>query len=112
MSGMFAVRYVALAALALWLGATITVLAHTLLGDIFRGFDLVATACGAIVFVALFMMKFLGPPPPAFAPRAAIVFLMLAIAAYGALFNRSSSALLAVNTVLGLVLLAWYVTEP
>jgi hypothetical protein len=108
---MFAVRYVALAALVLWLAATIAVLAPTLLSDIFRRFDLLGLACGAIVFAALFVMKFVGPPPHAFVPRAAIVFVMLVVAAYSGLFNRSSTALLVVNAVLGLVLLAWYVTE-
>jgi hypothetical protein len=109
---MFIVRYVALAALVLWLGATVTVLARTLLGDIFRGFDLLSMACGAIVFVSLFIMKFVGPPPEGFVPRAIIVFVMLAIALYGGLLDRSATTLLAVNSVLGLVLLGWYVKEP
>jgi hypothetical protein len=109
---MLAVRYVALVALVFWLGATITVLADTLVGDIFRNFHLIALACGAVVFAALFVMKFVGPPPHAFKPRAAIVFVMLVIAAYGAFFTRSSTPMLLVNAVLGLVLLMWYVTEP
>ena len=108
---MSAIRYVALAALVLWLGATVTVLARTLVGDIFRGFDLVSMACGAIVFVCLFIMKFVGPPPSGFTPRAIIVFVMLAVALYAGLFERGGVALLAVNSVLGFVLLGWYVKE-
>jgi hypothetical protein len=108
---MFAVRYVALVALVLWIGATATVLARTFLGDVFGGFDLVSLGCGAVVFACLFVMKFVGPPPHSFVPRAALVFIMLAVAAYAGFSNRESTALLAVNSVLGLVLLAWYVRE-
>jgi hypothetical protein len=100
----FAIRYVALLALVIWLGGMILlallvapstfqvlqaadpvagrVLAGALFGDILRHFHLVAYACGIVILVCLFAIKFLGPPPRAFVPRAAIVFVMLLVAAY------------------------------
>lgn len=101
---MFAVRYLALAALVVWLGgmivlallvapstfrvlqahdaATGRVLAGALFGDILRHFYVLAYGCGAVIFLCLFIMKFVGPPPRAFALRAAIVAVMLALAVY------------------------------
>jgi len=101
---MVAIRYVALAALVVWLGGMIVlglvvapstfrvlqahdagtgrVLAGALFGDILRQFSLIAYGCGATMMVCLFVMKFMGPPPRAFIPRAAIVALMLGLAAY------------------------------
>jgi hypothetical protein len=101
---MFAIRYVALLALVIWLGGMIMlgllvapstfrvlqaadpaagrVLAGTLFGDILRHFHLVAYACGGVILVCLFAIKFLGPPPRAFIARAAIVVVMLIIAVY------------------------------
>jgi len=101
---MFAIRYVALLALAIGLGGMIMlgllvapstfrvlqaadpvagrVLAGSLFGDILRHFHLVAYACGIVILVCLFAIKFLGPPPPAFIPRAAIVVVMLIVAVY------------------------------
>ena len=101
---MLAIRYVALAALAVWLGGMLIlglvvapstfhaleaadpasgrVLAGVAFGEVLRQFHLVTYACGAIVLVGLFTMKFLGPPPRAFVPRAAIVALMLGVAVY------------------------------
>jgi hypothetical protein len=101
---MFAIRYVALLALVIWLGGMIMlgllvapstfrvlqaadpvagrVLAGSLFGDILRHFHLVAYGCGIVILVCLFAIKFLGPPPRAFIPRAAIVVVMLIIAVY------------------------------
>jgi hypothetical protein len=61
-------------------------------------------------------MKFLGPPPPAFIPRVAIVVLMLGIAVASAtLVPRITPALTTVlatiNIGLGFALLFWYVRE-
>jgi hypothetical protein len=102
---MFAVRYVALAALVVWIGGQLTSVG----GQLFDRPDLLAYACGAIIVVALLVMKFVGPPPHAFAPRFALVVLMLAIAA--ATGPRARSAALTVNLALGAVLLFWYVRE-
>jgi uncharacterized membrane protein len=101
---MLAIRYVALLALVIWLGGMIMlgllvapstfrvlqaadpvsgrVLAGALFGAILRNFHLLAYACGAVVLVCLFAIKFLGPPPHAFIPRVAIIVVMLAIAVY------------------------------
>jgi hypothetical protein len=102
--GMLAIRYLALAALVVWLGGMVVLslivapttfrvlqeadssggraLAATLFGHLLSQFDLLAYTCGGVVMVALFVMKFLGPPPAAFVVRAAIVAAMLAIAVY------------------------------
>lgn len=72
-----------------------------------------ALACGAVTFVGLFAMKFLGPPPPAFVPRVTIVFVMLVIAGVSAVFATSAAPawLPWINIGLGFVLLYWYVRE-
>src|SRR5262249_57296914 len=84
---MVAVRYVALLALVVWLGGMVMlgavvapstfrvlqaadpaagrVLAGALFGEILRLFHLLAYACGALIILALVVMKFVGPPPPA-----------------------------------------------
>ena len=108
---MFAIRYVALLALVVWLGGMILlgalvapstfrvlqagdaeagrVLAGSLFGEILRLFQLLAYACGAIILACLLVMKFVGPPPRAFVLRAGVVVLMLGIALYsGVLVSR------------------------
>jgi uncharacterized membrane protein len=101
---MLAIRYLALAALVVWLGGMVVlsvivapatlrvlqeaesgggrVIAGALFGEVLAKFDLLAYACGGVVLVGLFVMKFLGPPPAAFAARAAIVAAMLVLAIY------------------------------
>jgi hypothetical protein len=106
---MIAVRFATLVALVFWLSA----MTAARFGDLFRRLDLVAYACGAVTLVGLFMMKFIGPPPQGFVPRAAVALLMVALAA-GAAFTHmaeTAAALLMVNLALGLVLLTWYVRE-
>ena len=110
---MLAIRYLALAALVVWLGGMVVlglivapttfrvlqeadpsggrVLAGALFGELLSQFHLLAYACGGVVLVALFVMKFLGPPPAAFVVRAAIVAAMLAIAVYSGVPCRASS---------------------
>ena len=101
---MFAVRYLALVALVIWVGGMVVlsalvapsvfrvlqaadptgglVLAGLVFGDILRLFHLLAYACGGIVLVGLVVMKFVGPPPSGFPARAAIVATMLGLALY------------------------------
>jgi hypothetical protein len=100
----FVVRYLALAALAAWVGGmmVLSLLAspsagHWLqgtpvsnsvtggasIGGLLRLFHSLAYACGGLILVCLLAIKFLGPPPRAFKLRAALVTLMLAIAFYG-----------------------------
>jgi hypothetical protein len=106
---MIVVRYMTLAALVLWLSAMLGMR----FGDLPRQLPLIALACGAVTFVGLFATKFLGPPPPAFFPRVAIVFVMLVIAAASAWLVATGMAawLLTVNIGLGFVLLYWYTRE-
>ena len=111
MSAMFAVRYVALAALVIWLGGAALMLTDTIVGDACSHFHLISAACGAIIFVSLFVMKFIGPPPHAFVLRAGLSFAMAAMALYLGVLQRTSVPLLAVNVALGLVLLGWYARE-
>ena len=109
---MIVVRYATLMALVLWLGSMM----GARFGELIGRFDLLGYACGAAVVVGLFMMKFLGPPPPAFIPRVAVVCLMLGIAvasstAVPPIAPDIVKMLSAVNIGLGLVLLFWYVRE-
>jgi hypothetical protein len=104
MSRMFAVRYVALAAIVVWVGGMVAlsafvaptafhvlqaadpaggrVLAGLVLADILQLFHLIAYACGGIAFASLWVMKFVGPPPSWFLVRSAIVAVMLALMLY------------------------------
>jgi len=104
---MLAVRYVALAALVVWLGGMVT----AVFGDLLRPLHLVSLVCGAVILVSLFVMKFVGPPPHAFAPRAALTALMLLILGLSAAFRSASGALMGLNLALGFLLLFWYVRE-
>ena len=106
---MIVVRYGTLAALVLWLSAMLGAQS----GDVVRHLRLFALACGAVTFVGLFAMKFLGPPPPAFVARVAIVFVMLVLAGVSAWWaaSRTAAWLQWVDIGLGFVLLYWYVRE-
>lgn len=101
---MSAVRYVVLAALVVWLGGMVVlgllvapsvfrvlegvdpeggrVIAGAVFGEVLRRFHLLAYVCGTTVLVGLFLMKFVGPPPAAFAVRVALTSGMLAVALY------------------------------
>ncbi|HXI29669.1 MAG TPA: hypothetical protein VNG89_14620 [Vicinamibacterales bacterium] len=106
---MIAVRFATLVALVFWLGA----MTAARFSDLFRRLDLVAYACGAVTIVGLFVMKFIGPPPHGFKPRAGVAILMVALA-IGAAFTHAAetaAALLTLNIALGFVLLTWYVRE-
>jgi hypothetical protein len=99
-------------ALVIWLGG----LMGARFGELVGRLDLLGYACGTAVVVGLFAMKFLGPPPPAFVPRGAIVFLMLGIAVASATFVPRiapdlAKGLATINIGLGFVLLFWYVRE-
>ena len=104
---MLAVRYVVLVALAVWLGGMLTVL----LGDFLPPLSLSGAACGGLILTGLFVMKFVGPPPHGFIPRAALTALMLLLVAASAVYRTVSAQLMAVNAAVGLVLLFWYVRE-
>jgi hypothetical protein len=102
-----AVRYVALSALVVWIGAMVTlgllvapstfqalqeadlssgrVLAGLVFGEVLRRFHLLSYVCGAVLLVSLFVMKFVGPPPSGFVARSALVLAMLAVSLYSGL---------------------------
>jgi hypothetical protein len=102
---MAVVRYVALAALVVWLGGTL----HALSGDLYHHLSTVAYVCGAVILVSLVVMKFVGPPPRAFRVRTALVILMLILTPLTGL--RGQSWLLAISLAIGLILLSWYAGE-
>jgi len=106
---MILVRYATLVALVLWLGALI----NERLGNVCWRGDTISYGCGIVTVVGLFVMKFMGPPPHAFVPRAAIASVMLIVVFASTLpaAGDFSTALMAVNIGLGLVLLYWYVRE-
>ena len=104
---MFALRYAALAAIALWAGgivilgavaapATFDVLAargladHRVLGgaifgEVLRRFHFVAYGCAAVLFLSLLLRAILGPRPAYFGMRFAIFALMLTCTLYSGL---------------------------
>lgn len=103
---MVVVRYAALAALVVWLAGMLTIV----FGDAIRH-PLVLLTCGAIVLLSLFVIKFVGPPPPAFVPRAAIVALMIGVSALAFVAVLPAGAAVTVNLAFGAILLFWYVHE-
>ena len=109
---MFVVRYVALIALAIWLGGMVTPFwldaGPERVSPLSRQ---LAYACGATALVSLFLLKFVGPPPRAFPFRAALVVLMLAIVTYAHVMSVTSVIPAALNIAIGLVLMAWYARE-
>ena len=109
---MLAIRYVTLAALVVWLGGMVTL---TLLGtpspEDLRRFQSVGYACGAIIFVCLFVIKFVGPPPHDVFRRAGLVAVMIAVALYAGMRPQASTMSMRIDIVLGFVLLFWYVRE-
>jgi uncharacterized membrane protein YdjX (TVP38/TMEM64 family) len=64
------IRYVALLALAVWLGGmvSLSLLSGANAGEILRQFHQVAYVCGGLMLACLVVIKFVGPPPRAFAP--------------------------------------------
>ncbi len=103
---MVAVRYAALAALVIWMGGMLSLLA----GDAFSRLS-VALACGLLVLLSLFVMKFVGPPPRAFLPRVVLVALMLIATTLGAAARLPTRSAAAFDVVCGAILLFWYVRE-
>jgi hypothetical protein len=109
----FAVRYLSLVALVVWLGGMVAELAH---GQLPAAFPLTGVACGILIIISLVLMKFIGPPPRAFAVRAGLAFAMTLLAAYARTYPHSSAVvtprtITTVNALLGFVLLAWYARE-
>ena len=110
---MFAVRFVALVALAVWIGGAVAPiwLAGTVPDDLAVRTRGLGSLCGGIVLVALVIAKFVGPPPARFPMRAGVAAAMLALALYSDVTHAASNALVAIDIVLGLTLLSWYARE-
>jgi hypothetical protein len=109
---MLVVRFVTLAALVVWLGGMVTLafLSSPSIEEL-RTFQSVAYVCGAVIFVCLFVIKFVGPPPHHVFHRAGLVALMFAVAVYGGLRPQASTMSMKIDIALGFVLLFWYVRE-
>jgi len=97
---MIALRYVYVVALVLWVGGLITIgsvvapsafavleppaaaspesPAATMVGEVLRRFHMVSYAAAATLVTTLVLMKLVGPRPPGFSARLAIIGLMLA----------------------------------
>ena len=115
------VRFAALAAVVFVAGGTSLALAHIVRADADPLLQWIVTACGALVVVSLFVMKFVGPPPRSFVPRAALAFVLTVVSATATVLPRFVPAadtympgitmLLWVELALGLVLLTWYARE-
>jgi hypothetical protein len=104
---MFALRYAALLAIALWIGglavlggiaapaifetlaargvADHRILGGAVFGEVLRRFHLVSYVCAAIVFISLLLRAVLGPRPSYFGIRFAIFALMLTATLYSGL---------------------------
>ena len=127
---MIAVRYAALLALVVWvggmvvlellvapsasrvlsLGAVSTGVAGAEFDEVLRHFQVVAYACGAVLLASFIVLKLVGPPPRAFLARLGIIVVMIGLALYSGLY-AFSTALMAINVALGLILVGWYVHE-
>ena len=110
---MFVVRFVALIALAVWLGSMVARIWLTTCVpcDLGRETRALGYVCGGVVLVSLFLIKFLGPPPRQFPLRAGTVALMLLVATYADYVHVTAVAPTAINVVLALILLSWYARE-
>ena len=106
----FAVRYLLLAALVLWLGSASVVLAGGATDAWLAESGPLGYACGGTMLVCLFVLKFVGPPPQTFPLRAGLVSAML-ISAVVATTRRAPMAGAAADALIGLALLAWYARE-
>lgn len=110
---MFVVRFVALIALAVWIGGMIMPIwmSGSVPADLGRQTRTLSYVCGGALLISLFAMKFLGPPPRQFSVRAAVVALMIGLVAAAHLTKSASPAPTIVDIVLSFVLLSWYVRE-
>ena len=104
---MFALRYAALVAIAIWAGGMIVlggvaapsifdalaargvaehrVLGGAIFGEVLRRFHIVTYVCAAVLFVSLLLRAVLGPRPAYFGIRFAIFALMLTATLYSGL---------------------------
>jgi hypothetical protein len=103
---MFVVRYVALAALVVWLAGMLP----QAISDALQS-PYLSLACGAVVLISLVVLKFVGPPPRAFFVRAGVVVAMLTVAGLASTGRLPGTIAAPVNITFAAVLLLWYVYE-
>jgi hypothetical protein len=103
---MIVVRYAALAALVIWLGA----LQGALVVGAWPHFAGIELACACVLVLTLLTMKFMGPPPRAFVVRLLIAVTMLIVGAFDWQYGASPPKA-ALNAALGFGLLVWYARE-
>lgn len=110
---MFVVRFAALIALTVWIGAMLAPiwLPGAVPVEADRSTRLLAYVCGGVLLISLFVLKFMGPPPHRFPLRAAIVVVMIVLVISAHAAHVTSLAPTAINIVLALVLLSWYARE-
>jgi hypothetical protein len=110
---MFVVRLAALIALALWIGGMVAPIwmALGVPGDFGRQTRTLGYACGGVILVSLFVLKFVGPPPRHFTARATIAAVMVGVVAVAHAAKIASPVPIVVNVILSVVLLSWYVRE-
>ena len=109
---MLAIRYASLAALVVWLGGLVTIAFVVAPSSENAGrFHAVGFGCGAIVFICLIVLKFVGPPPHDFFPRIGLVALMLLTAIYAHFWSPLTLVPMSIEIALGFVLLFWYARE-
>jgi hypothetical protein len=108
---MFVVRYVALVALAIWVGGMVAPFWMIQPAEVPPLSGPLAYACGGTELVSLFVLKFVGPPPRAFPVRAVLVVLMLGTAAAAQAMRVTSVTPVLLNVTAGLVLLSWNARE-
>jgi hypothetical protein len=117
----FVVRFAALASVVIVVGGSSLALASLIRADAVQLLEWIVAAAGLLVIVSLFVMKFVGPPPQSFVPRAALAF---ALTAAGTLttvlpfilptaqaYVPSMASLLWAELALGIALLTWYARE-
>jgi len=109
----FAVRFAALIALAVWTGGLAAPfwMSGGRAADLARATRTLGYVCGTIQLLALVAIKLVGPPPRQFPIRATLAALMLAIVAAGDGLRVASGAPMAIDFVLALILLSWYARE-
>jgi hypothetical protein len=99
------IRYMALASVIVWIAAMTATL-------VVRAPLAAAYASAVTLFLSLVALKFIGPPPPAFIPRAVMAFGMAAVTAFTQFIGGPSSTTSLVLTIgLGLALVFWYVRD-
>jgi hypothetical protein len=134
MSGMLALRYAAVLAIAVWAGGLLAlgaivapaifevialrhvaegrVLSGAIFGEAFRRFHLVTYGCGGVLLLSLVIRRILGPRPRRFAVRFGIATLMLAASLYSGLVISPSIATIQQQVGPGVAVVSLDASDP